>query len=97
MSSAAAVGVGEESQRAMGMTAGKFAMWAFIASDGMGFAGLFAAYAATRTAADWWPNTNDPAVLAVDLTAFNTFILICSSVTMVFALEACKKGKQAPP
>lgn len=79
----------------MGMSAGKFAMWSFIASDGMGFAGLFAAYAATRTSAEWWPNPNDPGVLAVDLTAFNTFILICSSVTMVFALQACRAGKQA--
>ncbi|MFT7616478.1 MAG: cytochrome c oxidase subunit 3 [Planctomycetota bacterium] len=92
--SSAAVSVSKESRELMGMSAGKFAMWSFIASDGMGFAGLFAAYSATRATAEWWPNPNDAGVLAVDLTAFNTFILICSSVTMVFALKACKAGDQ---
>ena len=75
------------------MTAGKFAMWAFLCSDGMGFACLFAAYFATRAkgltdklaplAERWWPDAT--VVLDVDLTALNTFILICSSVTMVWA------------
>jgi cytochrome c oxidase subunit 3 len=41
-----------------------------------------------------WPlpydeNTNP---LSIDLTAFNTFILICSSVTMVLALSAIQRG-----
>ncbi|MCB9832383.1 MAG: heme-copper oxidase subunit III [Planctomycetes bacterium] len=67
-------------------------MWAFIASDGMGFAGLFAAYAATRAHSEWWPNPGAHGVLNVDLTALNTFILICSSVTMVFALKACREN-----
>ncbi len=94
MSSAVAAGVGKDAREFFGMTPGKFAMWSFIASDGMGFAGLFAAYAATRAHADWWPNPNDTGVLNVDLTALNTFILICSSVTMVFALQACKAGNR---
>jgi cytochrome c oxidase subunit 3 len=33
--------------------------------------------------------------LSIDLTAFNTFILICSSVTMVLALAAIQRGDRA--
>ncbi|HGY92601.1 MAG TPA: heme-copper oxidase subunit III [Planctomycetes bacterium] len=93
MSEALAVRPGRDARRALGMTPGKFAMWAFLASDGMGFVGLFAAYIATRLHADWWPDPNNPAVLNVDLTALNTFILVCSSVTMVYALQACREDR----
>ena len=67
-------------------------MWAFLASDGMGFAGLFGAYLATRIHAMEWPDPEQ--WLAIDLTAFNTFVLVCSSVTMVYALSACKAGNR---
>jgi cytochrome c oxidase subunit 3 len=41
-----------------------------------------------------WPMPYDEATnpLSIDLTAFNTFILICSSVTMVWALSAIQQG-----
>ncbi|MCB1280137.1 MAG: heme-copper oxidase subunit III, partial [Salinibacterium sp.] len=91
MSDTIAVQPGKDARRTLGMTPGKFAMWSFLASDGMGFACLFAAYVATRIHADWWPDPNNPAVLNVDLTALNTFILVCSSVTMVFSLQACRR------
>ena len=95
MSGTLAAQPGKESRRALGMTPGKFAMWAFLASDAMGFAGLFAAYCATRTHSEFWPDPNNPAVLNVNLTALNTFVLICSSVTMVYSLQACKAGDKA--
>ncbi len=43
-----------------------------------------------------WPAPYDPATnpLSIDLTAFNTFILICSSVSMVMALAAIQRGDQ---
>ena len=89
------------SKNAFGMSMGKFAMWAFIASDAMGFAGLFAAFVASRASGsvwllrsgEWiqgWPNPTE--VLNISLTALNTFILICSSVTMVLALSACRQN-----
>ena len=92
--------VANTSKNALGVTPGKFAMWSFIASDGMGFAGLFAAFVAARSHGVWqrladgsmeinWPNPTH--WFAIDLTALNTFILICSSVTMVLALSACRK------
>lgn len=95
----------DTSKNALGITPGKFAMWSFIASDGMGFAGLFAAFVAARNHGVWVRNMEDNSMslswpnptkwFAIDLTALNTFILICSSVTMVLALSACRKDDRA--
>ncbi len=43
-----------------------------------------------------WPLPYDELInpLAINLTAFNTFVLICSSVTMVLALSAIQDGKR---
>ena len=43
-----------------------------------------------------WPKPYDELTnpLSINLTAFNTFILICSSVTMVLALSAIQQGKR---
>jgi len=54
---------------------------------------LIAGYAALRIANPNWP---DPATfLGIPLTAFMTFLLICSSVTMVKALDAIKHDDHA--
>ncbi len=69
---------------------GKFAIWLFLATEVMFFSGLIGAYIVLRSAAASWP---DPQVrLAVDITAFNTFLLITSSWTMVKAVFAAKRG-----
>lgn len=43
-----------------------------------------------------WPKPYDPATnpLSIDLTAVNTFILICSSLTMVLALSAFQRDRR---
>jgi heme/copper-type cytochrome/quinol oxidase subunit 3 len=43
-----------------------------------------------------WPKPYDQLTnpLSINLTAFNTFVLICSSVTMVLALSAVQQGKR---
>ncbi len=45
---------------------------------------------------DAWPRPYDTATnpLSIDLTAVNTFILICSSLTMVLALSAIQRGQR---
>ena len=79
-----------EAEPSMGVGWSKLMMWLFLCSDAMSFAGLLAAYGALRTLAPHWPN---PAELGiVPLTAVNTFILICSSVTMVKGLSAIRHG-----
>lgn len=69
---------------------GKFAIWLFLATEIMFFTGLIGAYIVLRMGADTWP---DPANrVAVDITALNTFFLICSSATMVKAVEQAMLG-----
>ena len=69
---------------------GKLGMWIFLAGDAVGFGTLLAAYGAMRATSGDWPNPYD--VLGINLTAAMTFLLICSSVTMVKALEWLGQG-----
>lgn len=75
-----------------GVTNGKFAMWLFLCQDCMGFVGLFAAYTALRVLAPVWPDPN--ASLGIVFTAWMTFVLILSSVSMVLALDAAQRDKK---
>ncbi|OGK96020.1 MAG: hypothetical protein A3D33_07895 [Candidatus Rokubacteria bacterium RIFCSPHIGHO2_02_FULL_73_26] len=69
---------------------GKFGMWIFLAGDAVGFGMLLAAYGGMRATSADWPIPFD--VLGINLTAVMTFLLICSSVTMVKALEWLGRG-----
>lgn len=69
---------------------GKLGMWIFLAGDAMSFGTLLAGYGAVRAGATNWPVPQE--VLGISLTAFMTFLLICSSLTMVKALAAIKQG-----
>ncbi len=72
---------------------GKLGMWTFLAADAMSFGGLLAAYGALRFGDPTWPRPSEH--LGIGLTAFMTFLLICSSVTMVEALASIRQGNQA--
>jgi len=72
---------------------GKLGMWIFLAGDAMSFGALLATYGALRFGAVDWPNPAE--ALGIGLTAFMTFLLICSSVTMVKSLAAMQDGDQA--
>jgi heme/copper-type cytochrome/quinol oxidase subunit 3 len=69
---------------------GKLGMWVFLAGDAMSFGALLAGYGAIRAGSVDWPVPSR--VLGITLTAFMTFLLICSSVTMVKALSAIRHG-----
>jgi heme/copper-type cytochrome/quinol oxidase subunit 3 len=69
---------------------GKLGMWIFLAGDAVGFGVLLASYGAARAGSADWPNPAQR--LGITLTALMTFLLICSSVTMVKALEAIKRS-----
>ena len=72
----------------------KLGMWVFLLSEVMFFSGLIGAYIILRFAnPEQWAEPG--VVLAVPLTAFSTFMLICSSVTMVKAFAAIEHGDQA--
>lgn len=71
----------------------KLGMWVFLLSEVMFFSSLIGAYIILRFAhPEQWAEPGR--VLNVPLTALNTFILICSSVTMVKAFAAIEHGDQ---
>jgi cytochrome c oxidase subunit III len=74
-------------------TGGKVAMWLFIAQDGFSFGGLLLAYGLLRIFApgNWpAPGMKPTDILGINLTAVATFILICSSLSMVLAVAAAQ-------
>jgi cytochrome c oxidase subunit III len=73
---------------------GKTCVWLFLSTEIMFFAGLIGTYIVLRFGAIAWPRPHD-VHLSEPIGAFNTFVLICSSVTVVLAFEAAKKNKAA--
>lgn len=90
------------SQAAVGSTANigienrKLGMWLFLVSEVMFFTGLIGAYIVLRQATPDWPPPSS--ILNIPLTGLNTFLLICSSATLVIgyscALEGNREGMQ---
>ena len=77
----------------MGVYNMKLGMWIFLLSEVMFFTSLIGTYVILRFAQP--DHFADPGVvLNVPLTAFNTFLLICSSVSMVKAFAAIQQGDQ---
>lgn len=73
---------------------GKLCLWLFLSTEIMFFAGLIGTYIVLRFGAPegTWPAPHD-VHLQEFVGAFNTFVLICSSVTIVLALEAAKNDQ----
>jgi cytochrome c oxidase subunit III len=86
-------------------SAGKVGMWLFLLSDALMFAGFLLAYGIMRGSKLYWGCTEEAAkifgctgahghavepVLGINFTAGLTFLLICSSVSMVFAFAAAQ-------
>src|SRR5262249_53914990 len=75
-------------------TAGKIGMWVFLLSDAFSFGGLLLAYGILRGGAKVWGPMKGEPELGINFTAGLTFLLICSSVTMVLAHAACVEGNR---
>jgi cytochrome c oxidase subunit 3 len=71
---------------------GKLAVWLFLSTEIMFFTGLIGTYIVLRfgVPAGSWPSPSMVGVVEW-IGAANTFVLICSSVTIVFAIEAAKQ------
>lgn len=70
-----------------GLFNSKIAIWLFLASEVMLFGGLFSGYVFLRIGADYpWPERTLPVLPGL----INTFVLIGSSVTVVFAWASLK-------
>lgn len=71
---------------------GKLAVWLFLATEVMFFGTLIGVYLLMRFGGTGvWPSQHD-VHLSEPLGAFNTFVLICSSVTVVMAHMAIQEG-----
>ncbi|MCZ6824616.1 MAG: heme-copper oxidase subunit III [Gemmatimonadetes bacterium] len=82
---------GRAPERGLAVYTQKVGMWVFLASEVMFFTSLIGSYIILRFgASETWPLPGE--VLNIPITAINTFILICSSVTMVKAFAAAEVG-----
>src|ERR1051326_3182979 len=79
-----------ESTEFIGTVRGKVGMWMFLVSDALTFGGLLCTYGGLRIGSWDWPGPGQG--LDIPAHAVNTFILICSSVTMVKSLSAIRHG-----
>lgn len=82
-------------QPGLPLSRGKLIMWLFLSTEIMFFAALLGSYVVLRFGAAVWPKPHH-VHLSEPIGAFNTFVLICSSVTIVLALEAAKANKTGP-
>ena len=74
-----------------GLNNGKFGIWLFLASEVMLFGALFSAYVLIRVGSPIWPHGRDMG-LNIPMGMLNTFVLIGSSVTMVFSWLYAQHG-----
>ena len=81
-----------EYQPAVPVSKGKLAIWLFLSTEIMFFTALIGTYIVLRFGAPQgsWPSPRDVRLVEW-MGALNTFVLICSSVTIVFAMEAAKR------
>lgn len=89
-------GHGLQYQSAIPVSRGKIAMWLFLSTEIMFFTALIGTYIVLRFGVPegTWPTPHEVHVVEW-LGALNTFVLICSSVTIVFALESAKHNDPA--
>lgn len=80
-----------EYQPALPINNGKLILWLFLSTEIMFFAALIGTYIVIRFGAPegTWPKPHD-VHLSEPIGAINTFVLICSSVTIVLALECAR-------
>jgi cytochrome c oxidase subunit 3 len=72
----------------------KLVMWLFIISDAMTFAACLVAYGFLRNATPNWPRPFEFSPTVINAMVM-TFVLITSSLTMLFAVRAAKLGDKS--
>ncbi len=70
----------------------KLGTWLFLATEIMFFSAIIGASYTLRLRTGNWATPGE--ILSVPITGLNTFLLICSSLTMVEALAAVERGDQ---
>lgn len=90
---AVAAGGHEEHRTATGMSNTKLAMWVFLGSECLLFGGLISSYLLYKTRGNGLPVPTD--VFDIPFTSVSSFVLLMSSMTMVLALSALRRGDEA--
>ncbi len=90
---AVATGGHEEHRTATGMSNTKLAMWVFLGSECLLFGGLISSYLLYKTRGSGLPVPTD--VFDIPFTSVSSFVLLMSSMTMVLALSALRRGDEA--
>ncbi|HUM11219.1 MAG TPA: heme-copper oxidase subunit III [Myxococcaceae bacterium] len=72
-------------------TPAKLAMWIFLLSDLLSFAGLLLAYGILRAGSAVWRHPGEPA-LNIPFTCLLTLVLIASSISVIVAHDAAQDG-----
>ncbi len=72
----------------------KLGMWLFIMSDSLTFAAMLITYSYVRVASESWP-TPFPFNPSIIFSTVMTLVLLSSSLTMVFAVSASKRGDKS--
>ena len=85
----------EEHETNYGMSNNKMAMWLFLSSDCLLFGALISTFLLYRTnISDGTPFTEPADVFDIPFTSLSSFVLLMSSLTMVLALSAVKRGDE---
>ena len=80
-------------QPSLPLSRGKLCLWLFLSTEIMFFAGLIGTYIVLRFGSPGlWPLPHDVHLVEA-IGGLNTAVLICSSVTIVLALEAARANK----
>ncbi len=79
------------SEPAFSVPAKKMAMWLFIIADTATFAGCLVAYGFVRNATPDWPRPFH----SITNVAIMTFVLLTSSLTMLFALHSAQRSEKS--
>ncbi len=82
----------EEHRTATGMSNTKLAMWIFLGSECLLFGGLISSYLLYKTRSNGTAVPTD--VFDIPFTSVSSFVLLMSSMTMVLALSALRRGDE---
>lgn len=79
---------------ALPLSLGKLCLWLFLSTEIMFFSGLIGAYVVLRfgSPTGTWPSPEE-VHLSEPIGALNTFVLICSSLSIVLCLEAIRSNR----
>jgi cytochrome c oxidase subunit III len=84
-------GAGVMSEPTFSVPAKKMAMWLFIIADTATFAGCLVAYGFIRNGTPDWPRPFH----SITNVAIMTFVLLTSSLTMLFSIHSAQKGEKS--